>query len=71
LGVTVYYMVINQPWVRIYLGLTQDGLWWGVQPISAGVFGVASGVVTTVVLTLVTRPHANASECADAGDTAV
>ena len=71
LGVTIYYMVINQPWVRIYLGLAQDGQWWGVQPISAGVFGVAAGIVTTVVLTLITRPHASLANDVDVGDAAI
>lgn len=61
LGVTLYYMVINQPVVRSYLGLTLDGLWWGIQPVSAGVFGVAAGILTTVALTLMTRPHADAT----------
>jgi cation/acetate symporter len=29
-------------------------LWWGIQPVSSGVFGVAVGLVVTVVLSLVT-----------------
>ena len=69
LVVTIYYMVINQPWVRNYLGLNMDGLWWGIQPISAGVFGVAAGIVTTVILTLLTRPNAHAFDNAEAADT--
>jgi cation/acetate symporter len=71
LGVTVYYMVINQPGVRSYLGLAAEGLWWGIQPVSAGVFGVAAGVVTTVILTIVTRPHANAANHIELEDTAI
>lgn len=59
LGMTVYYMVINQPGVRTYLGLGADGLWWGIQPVSAGVFGVAAGTATTVILTFITKPPAN------------
>jgi len=56
LGVTLYYMTINFPAVRTVLNLTGDGLWWGIQPISGGVFGVAAGLFTTVALTLMTRP---------------
>ena len=61
LCMTIYYMLINQPWVRTSLGLTGDGLWWGIQPISAGVFGVLAGLLTTVALTLLTRPNAVAN----------
>jgi cation/acetate symporter len=31
-------------------------LWWGIQPISAGVFGVALGFVVIVVVSLLTPP---------------
>lgn len=55
LGVTIYYMAINLPVVRLALGLSGEGLWWGIQPVSAGVFGVAAGFVTTAFLSLVTR----------------
>jgi cation/acetate symporter len=56
LGVTVYYMGINLPAVRTLLGLAEEGLWWGIQPVSAGVFGVAAGLATAVLVSLVTRP---------------
>ncbi len=55
LGVTIYYMAVNLPGVRSVFGLVGDGLWWGIQPISAGVFGVAAGFVTAVVLSLLTH----------------
>ncbi len=48
LGVTVYYMVINSPSVRQWWGLSGDGLWLGIQPVSAGVFGVFAGVLAVV-----------------------
>jgi len=54
-GVTVYYMAINAAPVRQLLGLQGSGLWFGIQPISAGVFGVLAGVAVTVLLSLVTR----------------
>ncbi len=54
LGVTLYYMLTNLPVVRAALQLGGDGLWWGVQPISAGVFGVAAGLFVTLTVSLVT-----------------
>jgi cation/acetate symporter len=54
LGTSVFYMVVNQSAFRQWMGLAQDGLWWGIQPVSSGVFGVAVGLVVTVVLSLVT-----------------
>ncbi|MBK6593190.1 MAG: VC_2705 family sodium/solute symporter [Burkholderiales bacterium] len=57
LGVTIYYMAINLPVVRNGLGLTGDGLWWGIQPVSAGVFGVSAGLLATLLVSTVTRPE--------------
>lgn len=57
LGVSIYYMLANQAAVRAYWGLSGDGLWWGIQPVSAGVFGVAAGLLATVVVSLVTHPE--------------
>jgi cation/acetate symporter len=57
LSVTIYYMAINFPPVRSALGLAGDGLWWGIQPVSAGVFGVAAGLFTTVLVSLGSRPQ--------------
>jgi cation/acetate symporter len=55
LGITMYYMAVNLPAVRSAFDLTGDGLWFGIQPISAGVFGVAAGLCVTVTLSLITR----------------
>jgi cation/acetate symporter len=45
-AVTIAYMVLNSPGVRHFWGLVPEGgLWWGIQPISAGVFGVPAGFV--------------------------
>lgn len=54
LGVTVYYMAINLPALRTAWGLAGSGLWWGIQPVSAGVFGVATGVACTVLVSCAT-----------------
>jgi cation/acetate symporter len=55
LGVTVYYMAVNLPALRAAWGLLGSGLWWGIQPVSAGIFGVAAGVVCTVLVSCGTR----------------
>jgi cation/acetate symporter len=61
LGVTAYYMMINQAGVRQAFGLSGSGLWLGIQPVSAGIFGVAAGLATTVLLSLVTTREPAAS----------
>lgn len=52
LGVTIYYMAINSASVRAGLGLAGNGLWFGIQPVSAGVFGVAAGALVTWLVSL-------------------
>ena len=55
LGVTVYYMVSNQPWLRGIFGVTSPvDLWFGILPISAGVFGVPVGIAVILLVSLVT-----------------
>ncbi|HSN32990.1 MAG TPA: sodium:solute symporter family protein [Ideonella sp.] len=57
LGVTAYYMVLTQPWLRGVFGVTAPvELWLGVQPVAAGVFGIALGLATIVVVSLLTPP---------------
>jgi cation/acetate symporter len=59
LGTCFYYMATTQPWLRGVFGVTSpiaDNLWWGIQPISAGLFGVPVGIIALVVVSLVTRP---------------
>lgn len=56
LGVTTYYMVTTQPWLRDIFGVTAPvQLWWGIEPISAGFFGVPVGFVVIFLVSLVTR----------------
>jgi len=55
LGITAYYMVMNQVWLRSVFGVTSPvDLWWGIQPISAGVFGVPVGFAVAILVSLVT-----------------
>jgi cation/acetate symporter len=60
LGITFYYMVMTQPWLRGIFGVTSPiELWFGIAPISAGVFGVPVGFITIILLSFVT-PAPNA-----------
>ena len=62
LGLTVYYVLVNQPGVRETLGITSPlQLWWGIQPIAAGLFGVPVGAVVLVVVSLLTPPPSPAA----------
>ena len=64
LGVTAYYMVNTQPWLRGVFGITDPvQLWWGIQPIAAGVFGVPLGFAVIILVSLVTpAPKAEVQE---------
>jgi len=57
LGVTFYYMATTQPWLRGMFGVTRPiELWWAIQPISAGLFGVPLGFAVIIVVSLLTDP---------------
>jgi cation/acetate symporter len=55
LGITIYYMAINAIAVRSVLGLSGDGLWFGILPVSAGVFGILAGFAVTFLVSLFSR----------------
>ncbi|MET0311365.1 MAG: VC_2705 family sodium/solute symporter [Burkholderiaceae bacterium] len=56
LGTTVWYMTINAPAVRSWLGLpAAPDLWFGIHPISAGVFGVPVGFAVILAAGLLRR----------------
>ncbi|MDO9167069.1 MAG: cation acetate symporter, partial [Rhodoferax sp.] len=57
LGLTIYYLVINAVPVRSAFGLGGTGLWFGIQPVSAGVFGVFGGLAVIVLFSLLSRPQ--------------
>jgi cation/acetate symporter len=53
LGITMYYMIMNQPWLRGVFGVTSPvDLWFGILPISAGVFGVPLGFAVIIIVSL-------------------
>ncbi len=56
LGVTLGYMVFNAAGLRQFWGWPPNGgLWWGVHPMSAGIFGVPAGFAVIAALTLLRR----------------
>jgi len=54
LCVTLFYMASNLSAVHAAMP-SFSGLWWGIQPVSAGVFGVPAGIAATVLISLFTR----------------
>ncbi|MFZ9511892.1 MAG: cation acetate symporter, partial [Burkholderiaceae bacterium] len=64
LGITFYYMVTTQPWLRGIFGVTSPvELWLGIQPISAGVVGVPVGFAVIILVSLFTpAPSARIQE---------
>ena len=65
LGVTFYYMATTQPWLRSVFGVTSpiaDNIWWGISPISAGIFGVPVGIVVILVVSLLTKAPSPATQ---------
>lgn len=56
LGTTIYYMLVNTPGFRAFLGLPPgQHLWFAIQPLSAGVFGVPVGLAVTWGVSLLAR----------------
>jgi cation/acetate symporter len=66
LGITFYYMATTQPWLRGMFGVTSpiaDHIWWGISPISAGLFGVPLGFAVIIIVSLITpAPKAEVME---------
>jgi cation/acetate symporter len=52
LAVTLYYVVRTHP----FFGGSMEQAWFGIAPISAGMFGVVLGFATIVIVSLLTRP---------------
>jgi cation/acetate symporter len=60
LAATFAYMTHTHPWLREWvLGISRTqpvDLWWGIQPIAAGVFGAPVAFLTIIVVSLLTPP---------------
>ena len=55
LGITLFYMITTQPWMRGVFGVPSPvELWFGILPISAGVFGVPLGFAVIIIVSLLT-----------------
>ena len=58
LAVTSYYMAVNQPWLRSVFGVDRPiERLWGIQPISAGLFGVPVGFAVIVLVSWLRPQH--------------
>jgi cation/acetate symporter len=57
LGLAAYYMAVTHPWLRAVFGINSPlQLWWDLQPVAAGVFGVPAGFAAIVAVSLLTPP---------------
>jgi len=69
LGVCMYYMSVTYPFLRDLFGITApiaSYQWFGMNPISAGVFGVPIGLVTIWIVSLLTpAPDRQVQELVD------
>jgi len=57
LGVCLYYMFTTYPFFRDMVGVTRpiaEYMWFGMNPISAGVFGLPASMITIVIVSLLT-----------------
>ena len=59
IGITFYYMIVNQPWLReVFFGTPRSapitGEWFEIAAISAGTFGVPLGFATIIIVSLIT-----------------
>ncbi len=53
LGVCMYYMLRTYPFFT-NMGVPKMDLWFGLNPISAGVFGLPAGLITIIIVSLLT-----------------
>ena len=68
-GITVYYMILTQPWLRSVFGTKgtiAENTWWDINPISAGIFGVPLGFAVIIIVSLLTpAPDQETQELVD------
>ncbi len=65
IGITFYYMTQTQPWLRGVFGVTRplsEAIWWDIQPISAGLFGVPLGFLVIIVVSYLTAAPDKATQ---------
>jgi cation/acetate symporter len=64
---TIYYMTLTQPWLReVFFSIPKSApvtnLWWDIQPISAGLFGVPIGFLVIIIVSLITPAPSKATQ---------
>ena len=52
LAVTIYYVIRTHS----FFGGSMEHAWYGINPISSGIFGVALGFAVIVIVSLMTPP---------------
>ncbi len=55
LGVCIYYMMRTYPFFT-NMGVPKMDLWFGLNPVSAGMFGLPVGLLTIIVVSMLTSP---------------
>lgn len=66
LGVTLYYMIVNSTPVQAAFSWSGNDLWFDIQPISAGVFGVPAGFIVIWIVSLM-FPHSSLTQATQTG----
>jgi cation/acetate symporter len=65
-SITLYYMITTHPWMRGLFNVTapiSEYTWFGIAPISAGVFGVPLGFAVIIIVSMLTKaPKAEIQE---------
>ncbi|KPF68277.1 sodium:solute symporter [beta proteobacterium AAP99] len=56
LAVTMYYMITRYPFFQNLFGFKPADypVWWDIAPIGSGIFGISVGLITMIVVTLLT-----------------
>jgi cation/acetate symporter len=66
MGICLYYMINTYPFFTNMFSITPMPLWFGLNPISAGMFGVPVGLITIFVVSLITpAPDKEVQELVD------
>ena len=59
LAICIYYMMRTYPFFT-NMGVPKMDLWFGLSPVSAGMFGLPLGVITIIIVSLLTAPPSKA-----------
>jgi cation/acetate symporter len=59
LAICIYYMMRTYPFFT-NMGVPKMDLWFGLSPVSAGMFGLPLGIITIIIVSLLTAPPSKA-----------